>query len=70
VSFRHTHVSHYTILVENPSYLEQGGQNTVVRPWVWIICLAAGPIIGRLAFQWYIYITVRVMLLRDSLRVI
>ena len=41
------------------SYLENGGENAIVQPWVWIAWLFVGPTIGSIAFQWYIFIAVR-----------
>jgi hypothetical protein len=41
------------------SYLETRGEGAIVRPWIWIVWLFVGPIIGSLAFQWYIFIAVR-----------
>ncbi|KDQ56808.1 hypothetical protein JAAARDRAFT_36283 [Jaapia argillacea MUCL 33604] len=38
-------------------YLENNGEDAVVRPWVWIAWLFIGPLVGSLAIQWYIFIT-------------
>ncbi|KAI0052513.1 P-loop containing nucleoside triphosphate hydrolase protein [Auriscalpium vulgare] len=38
------------------AYLETHGEGAVVRPWVWISCLLLGPLVGSLAWQWYIFI--------------
>jgi len=52
--------SHQTlILMLCRSYLETGGKDAVVRPWVWIAWFFVGPAIGSIAFQWYIFIAVR-----------
>lgn len=40
------------------SYLEHGGEGTIVRPWAWILLLFLGPAATTLALQWYIYIVV------------
>ncbi|KAG6808744.1 hypothetical protein H0H92_003040, partial [Tricholoma furcatifolium] len=37
-------------------YVETGGENATMRPWFWIAWLFVGPMIGSLAFQWYIFI--------------
>ncbi|THH11785.1 hypothetical protein EW145_g436 [Phellinidium pouzarii] len=39
------------------NYLETGGSDTVVQPWLWISWLFFGPFIGTVAFQWYIFLT-------------
>ena len=39
------------------AYLESGGKDAVVRPWVWVSWLFFGPVIGTIAFQWYIFQT-------------
>ncbi|EJD04272.1 uncharacterized protein FOMMEDRAFT_106872 [Fomitiporia mediterranea MF3/22] len=38
-------------------YLEDGGSNAVVRPWLWVSWLFFGPVIGSIAMQWYIFLT-------------
>ncbi|KAH9986083.1 hypothetical protein BJV74DRAFT_845474 [Russula compacta] len=38
------------------NYLETHGEGVVVRPWVWIACLFLGPVLGTIAFQWYIFV--------------
>ncbi|EMD41584.1 hypothetical protein CERSUDRAFT_110134 [Gelatoporia subvermispora B] len=42
------------------AYMETGGQGAVVYPWVWIAWLFFGPLIGSIAFQWYILYATRV----------
>ncbi|EMD36164.1 hypothetical protein CERSUDRAFT_84254 [Gelatoporia subvermispora B] len=37
-------------------YLETGGEGAVVRPWVWVSWLFFGPVIGTVAFQWYVFV--------------
>lgn len=39
-------------------YLEPGGKDAVVRPWVWILWLFIGPVGGTIAIQWYIFVAV------------
>ena len=45
------------------SYLQNGGHNAVVRPWVWVLCLFLGPVIGSLAYQWSSFVGVGSVLL-------
>ncbi|KAG1889339.1 hypothetical protein F4604DRAFT_1711826 [Suillus subluteus] len=42
-------------------YVETKGERAVVRPWVWISWLFLGPLVGSLAWQWYIYIATRAL---------
>ncbi|EMD41585.1 hypothetical protein CERSUDRAFT_110141 [Gelatoporia subvermispora B] len=42
------------------AYMETGGQGAIVYPWVWIAWLFFGPLIGSIAFQWYIFYATRV----------
>ncbi|THH01300.1 hypothetical protein EW026_g1369 [Hermanssonia centrifuga] len=39
------------------NYLEQGGEDALVRPWVWIICIATAPLVNTVLFQLYIYLS-------------
>lgn len=41
-------------------YLESNGEKAGVKPWVWIGWLFLAPTIGSLAFQWYIFVAVRI----------
>ncbi|KAI0371499.1 multidrug resistance-associated ABC transporter [Pilatotrama ljubarskyi] len=38
-------------------YLETDGEETNVRPWVWISWLFLGPVLGALAIQYYVFNT-------------
>ncbi|KZS96535.1 P-loop containing nucleoside triphosphate hydrolase protein [Sistotremastrum niveocremeum HHB9708] len=38
------------------AYLEPGGQVDSIKPWVWILWLGTGPIIGSICFQIYLYV--------------
>ncbi|PSS08857.1 hypothetical protein PHLCEN_2v3472 [Hermanssonia centrifuga] len=38
-------------------YLEQGGEDALVKPWVWIVCIATGPLINTVLFQLYIFLS-------------
>ncbi|KAJ7283175.1 P-loop containing nucleoside triphosphate hydrolase protein [Mycena rebaudengoi] len=42
-------------------YLETHDENTVARPWVWILVLFSGPALGGLASQFYLFITSRIV---------
>lgn len=42
-------------------YLETHGKDAIMRPWFWIIWLFAGPMVGTIAWQWYIYIATRTL---------
>ncbi|OCH84366.1 multidrug resistance-associated ABC transporter [Obba rivulosa] len=41
------------------AYLETGGEGAVVRPWIWILWLFLGPVVGSLAFQRYVFVGTR-----------
>jgi hypothetical protein len=43
------------------NYLQERGEGAVVRPWMWIIILVAGPLIGSTAFQYYIFVATRTL---------
>ncbi|KAG8799884.1 hypothetical protein FRC16_004194 [Serendipita sp. 398] len=43
------------------TYIENGGRDAVVRPWVWISWLFIGPLVGSAAMQWYIFINTRTL---------
>ncbi|KAI0068093.1 P-loop containing nucleoside triphosphate hydrolase protein, partial [Artomyces pyxidatus] len=43
------------------SYIESQGNGAIVRPWVWVASLLLGPLVGSLAYQWYTFLTTRVM---------
>ena len=45
------------------AYMEQGGEGAIVKPWVWILWLGAGPIAEAICFQFYIFLSVRPHLL-------
>lgn len=40
-------------------YLETNGENAIIRPWFWILCIFCGPFFRSLAFQWFIFIMTR-----------
>ncbi|KAG2070718.1 hypothetical protein BDR04DRAFT_1053972 [Suillus decipiens] len=48
-------------------YVETKGEDAVVRPWVWISWLFLGPLMGSLAWQWYIYIATRALVHTESI---
>ncbi|KAJ7754435.1 multidrug resistance-associated ABC transporter [Mycena metata] len=41
--------------------LENPSQDAFMRPWFWIILLFVGPMAGSLAFQWYIFVSMRMV---------
>ncbi|KAJ8594877.1 hypothetical protein M405DRAFT_759938 [Rhizopogon salebrosus TDB-379] len=48
-------------------YIETKGEGAVVRPWVWISWLFFGPIVGSLAWQWYIFIATRTLVRTEGI---
>ncbi|KAH7097832.1 ATP-binding cassette transporter [Auriculariales sp. MPI-PUGE-AT-0066] len=48
------------------AYIETGGRDATVRPWVWIVCIAVGPLLGSIAMQWYIFIATRLLVRVES----
>ncbi|KAJ7274255.1 P-loop containing nucleoside triphosphate hydrolase protein [Mycena rebaudengoi] len=49
------------------SYLETRDEDTVVRPWVWILVLFLGPVCWSLAFQFYIFINTRTLVRTEAI---
>lgn len=47
------------------SYLETGGQDAVVKPWVWCLLMFLGPFSGTVLVQAYSFITVRTAFPKD-----
>jgi ABC-type multidrug transport system fused ATPase/permease subunit len=43
------------------AYIEAGGANAVVRPFVWVILLVLAPLVQGLAYQFYLSLTARWM---------
>lgn len=41
------------------TYIETGGQGAIVRPWVWIMWLFIGPLVGSTAMQAYVFLNTR-----------
>ncbi|KZV63091.1 P-loop containing nucleoside triphosphate hydrolase protein [Peniophora sp. CONT] len=39
------------------NYIEKGGEDALVRPWVWISLMFFGPFLATVAFQLYLYIS-------------
>ncbi|KAI0775462.1 ABC transporter type 1, transmembrane domain-containing protein [Irpex lacteus] len=39
------------------TYLENGGEDAIVKPWLWILLIAASPIVYSLLWQLYIYLS-------------
>ncbi|KAF9243735.1 hypothetical protein BU15DRAFT_71860 [Melanogaster broomeanus] len=48
-------------------YLENGGEGTVIRPWVWIAWIFVGQFIGSVIFQWYIFFTTRTIVRTEAI---
>ncbi|EMD39557.1 hypothetical protein CERSUDRAFT_111872 [Gelatoporia subvermispora B] len=48
-------------------YLETGGVNADVRPWVWIMWLFLSPTLAAIAWQWYIFTTTRMMVRTEAM---
>ncbi|KIJ62401.1 hypothetical protein HYDPIDRAFT_94464 [Hydnomerulius pinastri MD-312] len=49
------------------SYLESGGKEAVVRPWVWILGIFLGPVITALSLQWYGFIATRTLVRAEGI---
>ncbi|KAJ7283148.1 P-loop containing nucleoside triphosphate hydrolase protein [Mycena rebaudengoi] len=48
-------------------YLESHDENTLVRPWVWILILFFGPTFGALAFQFYVFFGTRTLVRTEAI---
>ncbi|KAG6885716.1 hypothetical protein C0993_010889 [Termitomyces sp. T159_Od127] len=48
-------------------YIETRGENATIRPWFWIIWLFLGPVLGSLAWQWYIFIATRTLVRAEGI---
>ncbi|KAI0638608.1 multidrug resistance-associated ABC transporter [Trametes polyzona] len=48
-------------------YLETGGVNANVRPWVWISWLFLGPVLGAIAIQYYVFNTTRMLVQTEAI---
>ncbi|KAH7914592.1 hypothetical protein BJ138DRAFT_1143462 [Hygrophoropsis aurantiaca] len=48
-------------------YLETNGEGAIIRPWVWIVWLFLGPMVGSLAIQWYIFIATRTLVRTEGI---
>ncbi|CEL51761.1 ATP-binding cassette transporter abc4 OS=Schizosaccharomyces pombe (strain 972 / ATCC 24843) GN=abc4 PE=3 SV=1 [Rhizoctonia solani AG-1 IB] len=44
-------------LLEYLQKTQKGEDPGFIRPWFWILWLFLGPVVGSIAFQWYIFIT-------------
>ncbi|KZV91547.1 P-loop containing nucleoside triphosphate hydrolase protein [Exidia glandulosa HHB12029] len=49
------------------NYLETGGLNATVKPWLWISWLFWGPLISAIAMQWYIFVATRMLVHAESI---
>ena len=45
----------------NCRYMENKGEGAFVKPWVWILWIAGGPLIESVVFQLYIFLSVGVV---------
>ncbi|KAJ6590816.1 P-loop containing nucleoside triphosphate hydrolase protein [Mycena sp. CBHHK59/15] len=48
-------------------YIETRDEGAVVRPWVWIVLIFLGPVLGFLGFQWYIFINTRTLVRAEAI---
>lgn len=48
-------------------YLETGGIDATVRPWIWIVVIFTGQFFGTIVFQWYIFLTTRAIVHVESI---
>lgn len=48
-------------------YIEDGGENAEVKPWVWILWLLVAPIMGSIAIQWHNFLAVCISFLLPKL---
>ncbi|PCH35585.1 hypothetical protein WOLCODRAFT_107550 [Wolfiporia cocos MD-104 SS10] len=48
-------------------YIEKGGEDAIVRPWVWISWLVAGPFVGMIVFSGYIFTTLRLVVRLEAI---
>lgn len=48
-------------------YLETGGADSSIRPWVWIACFALGPLISNTVFEYYLYIATRMIVQTEAI---
>ncbi|KAH9480784.1 ATP-binding cassette transporter abc4 [Psilocybe cubensis] len=49
------------------TYLENGGEGAIVRPWFWILCLFIGPMFNSVLFQWYIFMATKALAHAEAL---
>ncbi|KAI0085671.1 P-loop containing nucleoside triphosphate hydrolase protein [Irpex rosettiformis] len=38
-----------------------GNTDDIVRPWVWIVWMGVGPLLGSMSIQWYIFVATRML---------
>ncbi|KAH7100034.1 ATP-binding cassette transporter [Auriculariales sp. MPI-PUGE-AT-0066] len=48
------------------SYIETGGRDARVRPWVWIVWLGAGPLLCGISMQWYHFKSTHLLVQTES----
>ncbi|EKM51055.1 uncharacterized protein PHACADRAFT_128771 [Phanerochaete carnosa HHB-10118-sp] len=49
------------------SYLENGGHNAFVRPWVWILWIALSPIVQTLLMELYLFFSTRSLIRMEGI---
>lgn len=49
------------------NYIETGGVDAVIQPWLWISWLFLGPLASSVAMQWYIFIATRLLVRIESI---
>ncbi|KAG8864769.1 hypothetical protein FRB96_003355 [Tulasnella sp. 330] len=49
------------------AYIEGGGKETIIRPWVWILALGIAPIAGSCAMQGYIFVATRMLVRTEGI---
>ncbi|KAF9500349.1 P-loop containing nucleoside triphosphate hydrolase protein [Pleurotus eryngii] len=50
-------------------YMESGGRDALMRPWVWIAWLFCGPMISTVLFQYYTFLSARHLIFQATKRV-
>ncbi|KAJ7657330.1 hypothetical protein DFH06DRAFT_1297973 [Mycena polygramma] len=48
-------------------YIETQEQGATVRPWVWILIIVLGPVVGSITFQFYLFISTRSLVRAEAI---
>ncbi|KAJ6468064.1 P-loop containing nucleoside triphosphate hydrolase protein [Mycena vitilis] len=48
-------------------YIETQDQGAIVRPWVWILIIVLGPVVGSITFQFYLFISTRSLVRAEAI---